>query len=93
VHWRTHERRGPDVQYITGPYFRTWDQPRSKRLRDLETTVSIAEPVTAPSLTADERRVVEALARTGAFWRTDSDLPMAYGRLARRRELASIVGW
>jgi|JI10StandDraft_1071094.scaffolds.fasta_scaffold73311_2 hypothetical protein len=61
----------------------TWD-PSMK--------VNIAAPVTPDSMAADERRVVEALARSDAFWRTDSDLPMVYGLPARRCDFAALVG-
>lgn len=93
VHWRTREERSPDVEFICGPYVDMWERPVLMWLsRDDEPTANIAEPVTAASLTANERRVVEALARSDAFWRTDSDLPMVYGLPARRRDFAALVG-
>ncbi len=97
VHWRTREERTPDVEFISHPYLCTWDSPRPgywpERLAGGSTVVvNIAEPVTTASLTTDERRVVEALARSDAFWRTDSDLPMVYGLPARRRDFAALVG-
>ncbi|MDB4928297.1 MAG: hypothetical protein JWM10_781 [Myxococcaceae bacterium] len=92
VHWRTREERGPDVEFICGPYLGTWDQSLPKSFSAPDTTVTIAQPASAGSLTADERRVMEVLARSDTFWRTDSDLPMVYGLPARRREFAALVG-
>ncbi len=97
IHWRKPEDLGPDVDCVCAPNLRWWDDPQVARWQEqvgseAAPAVTIAEPVTADSMTADERRVVEALARSGAFWRTDSDLPMVYGLPARRRDFAALVG-
>lgn len=77
-----------------GRYLDTWDRPQPAPWPGLdpEPTVNVAEPVTAGSLTAEERRVAEALARSRAFWRTRSDLPTVYGLPAHRRELTALLG-
>lgn len=85
--------RSADVEFVCEPFMNTWDHlaPDGED-EDSAPTVNVAKPVTAESLTPDERRVVEALARSDAYWRTDSDLLSVYGLPARRRELAAHVG-
>lgn len=81
------------MEWVCAPYLKTWDRLSPKWLiRKPEEKVNVAEPVTPESLTANERRVVEALVRSNAFWRTDSDLPMVYGLPARRCDFAALVG-